>query len=358
MAFFRAKDTIEEGDLVVVCLSRDNMVPITVNASVVYNNKFGNFAHANMIGMQYGSKMYSHNGRGYVHLLFPTPELWTLIVPHRTQILYLPDISFISAYLDLVPGRRVLECGTGSGSFSHSIARSIAPNGHLYSFEYHEKRYEIAKAEFEQHGIADLITLQHRDVLKDGFALSNAVQAVFLDLPAPWDAIASAKEAFDRLEVGRLCSFSPCIEQVQRTCQALADHGFTDIRMFEVLIRDHDLRSMPHPTIQSAIARHRSQIEAKALAQQQRAASAPQANGHTEPTTNTGEETKKRKATDALAETTTPDGHDLSLRPLTDAELHYTLMTKTEEECRGHTSYLTFATLIPAADTSPSMMAV
>ncbi|KAJ1982187.1 tRNA (adenine-N(1)-)-methyltransferase catalytic subunit trm61 [Dimargaris xerosporica] len=350
MAFFRAKDTIEEGDLVVVCLSHDNMVPITVDLSAVYNNKFGNFAHAKMVGMKYGSKMYSHNGRGYVHLLFPTPELWTLIVPHRTQILYLPDISFISAYLDLVPGRRVLECGTGSGSFSHSIARSIAPNGHLYSFEYHEKRYQVAKAEFEQHGIADLITLQHRDVLKDGFALSNAVQAVFLDLPAPWDAIASAKEAFARREVGRLCSFSPCIEQVQRTCQALADHGFTDIRMFEVLIRDHDLRSVPLPTIQSAIARHRSQIEAKTLAQQLRAT---HASGQAEATDN-GETTKKRKAPDAVSGPTTPNGHDLSLRPLTDTELHYTLMTKTEEECRGHTSYLTFATFIPATDTSVS----
>ncbi|RXG61073.1 hypothetical protein Avbf_18213, partial [Armadillidium vulgare] len=32
--------------------------------------------------------------RGYAYVLYPTPELWTLTLPHRTQILYTPDISF------------------------------------------------------------------------------------------------------------------------------------------------------------------------------------------------------------------------------------------------------------------------
>lgn len=40
---------------------------------------------------------------------------------------------------------------------------------------------------------------------------------------------------------GVLCSFSPCIEQVQRSCEALKSH-FTDVRTFEVLLRTYDVR--------------------------------------------------------------------------------------------------------------------
>lgn len=91
---------------------------------------------------------------GYIHLLRPTPELWTLSLPHRTQIVYLPDISFITNELRVRPGSRVIEAGTGSGSMTHSLARTIGcgegtaeewdTGPKLFSFEYHATRYEKA----------------------------------------------------------------------------------------------------------------------------------------------------------------------------------------------------------------------
>lgn len=78
-------------------------------------------------------------------MLHPTPELWTCALPHRTQILYLADISFIIWMLRVRPGSVLVECGTGSGSFTHALARTVAPHGHVHSFEYHEQRFKIAK---------------------------------------------------------------------------------------------------------------------------------------------------------------------------------------------------------------------
>ena len=87
-----------------------------------------------------------------------------------------------------------LFAGTGSGSLSHALIRSIMPTGHLHTFEFHADRCAAAKNEFEQHGLAEYVTVRHRDVCAQGFELCKEVDAVFLDLPAPWECISFAKQ--------------------------------------------------------------------------------------------------------------------------------------------------------------------
>lgn len=41
----------------------------------------------------------------------------------------------------------------------------------------------------------EIVTLTHRNVCKEGFTVVDTVDAVFLDLPAPWDAVEHAKKA-------------------------------------------------------------------------------------------------------------------------------------------------------------------
>ncbi|KAJ2810515.1 tRNA (adenine-N(1)-)-methyltransferase catalytic subunit trm61 [Coemansia furcata] len=310
--FHQYKNVIEDGDLVVVYLNPESMLTATVKAGGILNNKYGSFKHNDMIGRKYGTMVKSHDGKGFVYILHPTPALWTQVVPHRTQILYLPDISFISMYLDLKPGKVVIESGTGSGSFSHSLVRTIAPTGHLYTFEYHELRAETARKEFIEHNLTDIVTIEHRDVLANGFGKVGIADAVFLDLPAPWDAVASAKEALRRDTIGRVCSFSPCIEQVQRTALALDEHGFADIRMYECLVKDHEIRTLPMPDIEEAI------------------------NGQKVNFKLNKNDRKKRKLESG---TSTPTGEGS-----TSSEV---MLSKPADQARGHTSYLTFAILAP-----------
>jgi tRNA (adenine57-N1/adenine58-N1)-methyltransferase len=139
------------------------MVAITVTRGEVFHNKFGRYLHDSMIGVKYGSKVsfvvrandpgskltdQIHSPpphHGYIHLLRPTPELWTLSLPHRTQILYMADIAFITMKLGVRVGGRVIEAGTGSGSMTHSLSRSVGPRGTILSYEYHRARYEKAE---------------------------------------------------------------------------------------------------------------------------------------------------------------------------------------------------------------------
>lgn len=68
------------------------------------------------------------------------------------------------------------------------------------------------------------MTVGVRDIQGEGFPdeLSGQADSVFLDLPQPWLAIPSAAKMLQ--QDGVLCSFSPCIEQVQRSCETLKSY--------------------------------------------------------------------------------------------------------------------------------------
>lgn len=233
---------VSDGDLVIVYERHDNMKAIKVCESAVLQNRFGVFKHSDWIGKPFGSKVFSNKG-GFVYLLAPTPELWTLVLSHRTQILYIADISFVIMYLEIVPGCLVLESGTGSGSLSTSLARAVAPSGHVYTFDFHEQRAASAREDFERTGLSSLVTVGVRDIQGEGFPneFTGKADSVFLDLPQPWLAIPSVGKMLKH--DGILCSFSPCIEQVQRSCETLRSN-FTDIRTFEVLLRTYEVREV------------------------------------------------------------------------------------------------------------------
>jgi tRNA (adenine57-N1/adenine58-N1)-methyltransferase len=96
------------------------------------------------------------------------------------------------------------------------------------------------------------VTVTHRDVLSHGFLLDSRVtegiaDAVFLDLPSPHLAV---RHAYQVLKTrGRLCNFSPCIEQVQRASLEMAKLGFYDIVTIECLNREYETRKQNFKSI-------------------------------------------------------------------------------------------------------------
>lgn len=199
---------------------------------------------------------------GFCHVIPPTPEVWTQALPHRTQVVYTPDYSFIIQRLRVRPGSKVIEAGAGSGSFTHAAVRAAfngypertdadpSSKGHVFSFEYHAPRAATLHAELKQHGLGDIVTVTHRDVYQDGFSLSETpvrAQHVFLDLPAPWTAIPHLSRtaspcALDPERPVYLCAFIPCIEQAQRTAGSLRVHGWVEVNMQEMAHRRLEVR--------------------------------------------------------------------------------------------------------------------
>jgi tRNA (adenine57-N1/adenine58-N1)-methyltransferase len=237
---------IAHGDLVIVD-EGDKLVQVYLRAGASLQNRFGTFKHDALVGRPFGHKAHAADKRGgFVHVLAPTPELWSLSLSHRTQILYAADVSLIIARFNLVPGSVVIEAGTGSGSLTTSLVTAVAgaAGGHVYTFEFNEQRAAYAAKEFAANGFGpDVITTAHADVCEPGWSFARAVpvkaDAAIFDLPSPWLVVPAALEALR--PGGVWCSFSPCIGQIERTAAALAKHRFTSTRTFEVLVRAHDV---------------------------------------------------------------------------------------------------------------------
>lgn len=230
--FARGK-TVQEGDLVLVWVSRTVIRPVVVRGGEAMQTKFGQILHADLVGQRYGAQVRTSSGKGFVHVVAPSPELWALSLPHRTQIVYSPDASYIAHRLRVRPGSAVIEAGTGSGAFTHALARTVGAAGRVHTYEYHAERHAQAQAEFAAHGMAR-VACTHRNVCDAGFDADGA-HAVFLDLPAPWAAIPHLARpgVLDRARAAHVCCFSPCIEQVTKTVLALSEHGFQGIETVE-----------------------------------------------------------------------------------------------------------------------------
>lgn len=115
MSFVEYSDNIQDGDIAIIYLGHDSMMPVKVQQGAQTQTRYGAIRHStDLIGKRYGSKVTCSKG-GWVHVLHPTPELWTVTLPHRTQILYTTDIAMITMMLELKPGAVVCESGQTFG---------------------------------------------------------------------------------------------------------------------------------------------------------------------------------------------------------------------------------------------------
>lgn len=111
MSFLGYEERVRPNDKVIIFLGHDSMMPLKMVSGSTSQTKYGALRHSEIIGKRYGSKLSTVGGKGWVYVLHPTPELWTVNLPHRTQVLYFPDISLLTIELELKPGSIVVEAG-------------------------------------------------------------------------------------------------------------------------------------------------------------------------------------------------------------------------------------------------------
>lgn len=239
------------GDLIVVHENYTSLSTVKLRRNAFLDNRYGRFSHDDILGRPLGRRWHAVRSlsnksaapAGFIHALAPTPELMSQAMVHRTQIVYPHDTAIISTFLELAPGSVLVECGTGSASASTAFARVVAPHGRIISFEFHQLRANGAIEHLDALNLSHIVSVTGGvDVTKSGFigVEDHVADAVFLDLPAPY---LMSKEVRRVLKPnGAVCTFSPCIEQVGKTCKVLREGGFHSIRTITAPMKTYETR--------------------------------------------------------------------------------------------------------------------
>ena len=234
-------DVVREGDDVLIYLDlRRTWLVRAVPGRELHTHK-GVLRLSDIIGLPYGSRVRSSTGHEFV-VLRPTIRDYVLKMRRATQIVYPKDMGVILAFTGMGPGWRVVEGGTGSGALTAFLAYHVRPGGRVFSYEVRPEFLEVARANLERAGLLDVVELKLADIT-EGIE-EEGVDAVVLDIAAPWEAVPHAYEALR--PSGSFISFSPTVDQVVKTVSALREHGFIAIEVVECLLRH--IRAEPGKT--------------------------------------------------------------------------------------------------------------
>jgi tRNA (adenine57-N1/adenine58-N1)-methyltransferase len=194
----------------------------------------GVIRHDDLIDQPLGRQVQSHLGYPFL-VLEPSTHDLILDLKRTTQIMYPKDIGYVLLRMNIGPGSRVVEAGTGSGGLTLALARAVMPTGRVYSYEMRPDVLNLAAKNLGKLGLLSFVELKERDI-EGGFDEVDA-DALFLDLRTPWEYLAQAHAALKG--GGFFGATLPTTNQVVRLIGALPKHGFSAIEVEELLLRPY-----------------------------------------------------------------------------------------------------------------------
>jgi len=223
---------ITEGDYILLYLTQRKTYLVKVEAGKSFHTHKGFIKFDDLIGKDYGSCIPSSLGVEFTAL---KPLLRDFIMKsvRKTQITYPKDIALIVMFSGIDPRSRVVEAGTGTGALTTALAYYVKPSGKVYSYEIREEFLKTAEKNLKRASLIDFVELKNKDITV-GIDESD-IDSVILDLATPWLVVPHAYNALK--PCGTIVSFSPTIDQVVKTVEALRENGFVDMETVECLMR-------------------------------------------------------------------------------------------------------------------------
>eukprot|EP00123_Amoebidium_parasiticum_P021176 comp6294_c0_seq1/m.2099 comp6294_c0_seq1/g.2099 ORF comp6294_c0_seq1/g.2099 comp6294_c0_seq1/m.2099 type:complete len:448 (-) comp6294_c0_seq1:505-1848(-) len=193
----------------------------------------GRVSHEDIVGLPVGGLVRTSTNTGTgkrLRITRPTLDDYVVMMRRGAAPIYPKDAAAIVQMLDLYPGAKVLEAGTGSASLTLFLSRAVGPDGCVDTFELRKDHGEIAKRNYEAWAeanrgrgfpranvnfrIGNLASLAVEDMEGDGALKRSSYDGAVLDMLDPATALPVVAMA---LKPGRsVAIYLPNVTQVLR----------------------------------------------------------------------------------------------------------------------------------------------
>lgn len=222
---------ISEGDLVLLFNNKKKiLLQIKDNAEKI--KEIGVFNSSKLTGKNYGEKIKIANEEFFI--LSPTIIDKIETIERNAQIILPKDSALIIFYCDIKNGCKVVECGIGSGALTIALLNAVGKDGKVITYEIRRDFSEFALKNIRKLNLEKNLEIKIGDCTKE--MKEKNTDAIVLDIPNPWEAIENCYNALKNSSC--LCSYSPTINQVEKTVLKLREFPFIEIKTFETLQRE------------------------------------------------------------------------------------------------------------------------
>ncbi|KAK9765710.1 hypothetical protein K7432_005732 [Basidiobolus ranarum] len=252
--------TFQEGDLV---LLRDRakglktlVGPITAEGSI--GSHRGQIKHSQIIGQLPRTEVRTHKGKPFtIHK--PTLEEFVLLAPRHATPSYPKDSNMMTMMLDVFPGARILEAGTGNGGLTLFLARSACINtlegkpGVIDTIDIREEHSRKAKqliSRFERGYYSQFINFNVGTISQclTENPPTEPYDGIALDMPEPWVELPNAlkwlkNDRFLVCYIPNLTQVLQLLSTVRKLKYPLALENVQEINLREWDIRPTYLKS-------------------------------------------------------------------------------------------------------------------
>lgn len=230
------------GDRVQLTDPKKRMNTITLESGGEFYTHRGLIRHDDLIGEHDGIVTTSSDGSAYL-VLRPILEDYVLSMGRQAAIIYPKDAFAIVGLAGIGPGSRVMEAGAGSGALTCFLVTAVGPTGEVHSYERRADFAAVAEKNvttwFGERPINWQLTAESLPEAPE----PKDLDAVVLDMLAPWECIGAAAESL--APGGRLIGYVATTTQMSRFVESLrADARWTEPRATESLVRTWHLEGL------------------------------------------------------------------------------------------------------------------